>query len=186
MNQVRIIGGRWRGRKIEFPDVEGLRPTPDRLRETLFNWLAPLLPNARCLDLFAGSGALGFEALSRGAAHTVFVERDKLVCRALKSQAATFQTKDVEIVNEDALQYLTRNQQTFDIIFLDPPFHTGLFAKSLAQLQRYPCWSSSAWLYCEIEREIAWPSMPDNWSIWREKNTKEIQCQLVNLKKLTT
>ena len=123
-NQLRIIGGKWRGRKIKFPDIEGLRPTPDRVRETLFNWLSPVIIGAKCLDLFAGSGALGFEALSRGASKTVFVDSNNLVTQQLQYNQQLFQCSDIEIHKMSAEQYLQTTEKSFDIIFLDPTLKT--------------------------------------------------------------
>lgn len=128
-NQVRIIGGAHRGRKLHFQAAPGLRPTPDRVRETLFNWLGQRLHGLRCLDLFAGSGALGFEALSRGAAEVVLVERDARACAALEQNAAVL---GGQVVRADGLSYLKGNIGAFDVIFIDPPFAEGLWAKALA------------------------------------------------------
>lgn len=122
-NKVRIIGGAWRRRLLAFPDAEGLRPTSDRVRETLFNWLGQTLDGLTCLDLFAGSGALGFEALSRGAKSVVMVEKERAVLRTLQENAATLGARNAEIVHADALHYLPRETRCFNVIFLDPPFH---------------------------------------------------------------
>ncbi|TPW17985.1 MAG: methyltransferase, partial [Halothiobacillaceae bacterium] len=120
-NSLRIIGGTWRSRRLEFPTVEQLRPTPDRVRETLFNWLQHRIGGARCLDLFAGSGALGFEALSRGANEVVFVEIDPAAVQALRANAQRLQADNAQIIHEEALRYLAKPADPFDIIFLDPP-----------------------------------------------------------------
>ncbi|MDE1982493.1 MAG: 16S rRNA (guanine(966)-N(2))-methyltransferase RsmD [Betaproteobacteria bacterium] len=121
-SQIRIIGGRWRGRSIRFQAEPGLRPTPSRVRETLFNWLGQTLPGYRCLDLYAGSGALGFEALSRGAAHVVFVERQRETARQLRENAARLGAEGAEIVLSEAMGWLQRDERKFDLVFLDPPF----------------------------------------------------------------
>lgn len=121
-NRVRIIGGRWRGRKLHFPDGAGLRPTGDRIRETLFNWLQPVLPGARCLDLFAGSGALGFEALSRGAASCVLVEQNPQAWRCLQQARQLLDTEDATIIHADSKSWLASATGPFDIVFIDPPF----------------------------------------------------------------
>jgi 16S rRNA (guanine966-N2)-methyltransferase len=120
--RIRIIGGEYRGRRIAVPDRPGLRPTPDRVRETLFNWLGQSLEGLACLDLFAGSGALGFEAASRGAARVVMVEQDRAVFDALKNTRGLIGARQVELVLDDAFAYLKRNQESFDVVFLDPPF----------------------------------------------------------------
>ena len=121
-NELRIIGGRWRGRKLRFPAAEGLRPTPDRVRETLFNWLAPTIAGARCLDLFAGSGALGLEALSRGASDVEFVERAPAVAHHLRETLAVLAPAAGRVVQGDAEAYLAGPAAPFDVVFLDPPF----------------------------------------------------------------
>lgn len=136
-NKVRIGGGAWRSRLLRFPDALGLRPTPDRVRQTLFNWLGQELPGRVCLDLFAGSGALGFEALSRGAAGVVMVEQSPPVFRALQQNAQLLQAEKAQLVRADALQFLAQNTQQFDVIFLDPPFAQGWLEKLLPQLPRH-------------------------------------------------
>ena len=134
--QVRIIGGNWRSRRIGFPDRPGLRPTPDRVRETLFNWLGQDLSGYHCLDLYAGSGVLGFEALSRGASHVTLVERDALVARALESSAKELNAVGSRIICSDALKFLRQatNRERYDLIFLDPPFSDGMPEGVLAVL----------------------------------------------------
>ncbi len=132
-NRVRIIGGTWRRRRLRFPDVPGLRPTPDRVRETLFNWLGQDLAGLRCLDLFAGSGALGFEAASRGAAEVVMVERDGVALTALRENKAMLVAGQVEIVPGDGLAYLAGDCGLFDVIFLDPPYAVNFLPQSLAR-----------------------------------------------------
>ncbi|KTD64392.1 16S rRNA (guanine(966)-N(2))-methyltransferase RsmD [Legionella spiritensis] len=120
--QIRIIGGRFRGKKLDFPDVAGLRPTSDRVRETLFNWLMHEVRDKRCLDAFAGSGALGFEACSRGAGHVTFLEQFPKVFHHLKKTLPAFDCKNLEVIHTDAIHYLQTNDSQFDIVFLDPPF----------------------------------------------------------------
>jgi len=133
-NRVRIIGGRYRRRLIEFPDRDGLRPTPDRVRETLFNWLGQDLPGWHCLDLFAGSGVLGFEAASRGAARVTMVECDAAASVALIRNRALLQADEVEVLRDDACIWLARDQAAWDLIFLDPPFASGLAGQILPGL----------------------------------------------------
>jgi 16S rRNA (guanine966-N2)-methyltransferase len=133
-NRVRIIGGHWRSRVIVFPPAAQLRPTPDRVRETLFNWLGQRLDGLACLDLFAGSGALGFEALSRGAARVVMVERDRAVARALRDNAQKLEAENAEVVEGDAIAYLSRPPEKFDVVFLDPPFASDLALHALSAL----------------------------------------------------
>jgi len=133
-NRVRIIGGAYRRRLLDFPSADGLRPTPDRVRETLFNWLGQDLQGWVCLDLFAGSGALGFEAASRGVARVVMVERERPACDALLRNRHLLGAAAVDVQRGDALGWLARNRETFDLIFVDPPFTSGLAATALAQL----------------------------------------------------
>jgi len=133
-NRVRIIGGHYRRRLLDFPDSTGLRPTPDRVRETLFNWLGQDLPGWTCLDLFAGSGALGFEAASRGAERVVMIERDPKAIGALEKNRVALGANQVDILRTDALAWLAHNRETFDLVFVDPPFDSGLAGPVLAEL----------------------------------------------------
>ncbi len=133
-NRLRIVGGLWRSRVLRFPDAQGLRPTPDRVRETLFNWLGQRLGGLDCVDLFAGSGALGFEAKSRGAARAVLVERDARVVAQLRESARELGAEGVEIVHDDALGWLARGAERFDVAFVDPPYDSGLAAPAMAAL----------------------------------------------------
>jgi 16S rRNA (guanine966-N2)-methyltransferase len=154
LNQVRIIGGVHRRRLLRFPDAEGLRPTPDRVRETLFNWLGQDLEGIHCLDLFAGSGALGFEAASRGAGRVVMVEQSPKVLGALRDSAALLGNPPaVEIVRGDALQYLGSTKAKFDLIFLDPPYHKGWIPRLAPLLPGIA--SEDAAIYVEAETELA-------------------------------
>ncbi len=134
-NTLRIIGGLWRSRIIEFPDVTGLRPTPDRVRETVFNWLGRDLAGLACLDLFAGSGALGFEALSRGAASVVMVEKHPAALRALKENAQKLHAENLTVVRGDALEFARSARSGFDVVFIDPPYGLGLQAAALAAVR---------------------------------------------------
>lgn len=176
--RVRLIGGRWRGTRLEVPDVDGLRPTGDRVRETLFNWLMPALPGARVLDLFAGSGALGLEAVSRGAAQAVLVERDALLAAALRGTAARLGAgESVEVVQADALAWLARGGVgRFDIVFVDPPFAAGLWDAVLVALS--PLLAADAWLYVEAANDAAW-SLPAGWRAHREGRTRDVHYLLL-------
>jgi len=133
-NQVRIIGGRWRGRKVSFPDVAGLRPTSDRVRETVFNWLQPVIAGARCLDLFAGSGAFGFEAASRGASRVLMIDRDARVAAGLNQLCVRLDATEIEVRCQDALTFLDGKPEPFDILFLDPPFRSGLLSPVVGRI----------------------------------------------------
>ena len=162
---MRIIAGQWRGRNIEFPNLKSLRPTPDRVRETLFNWLSPSIAGARCLDLFAGSGALGFEALSRGAAHAVLVDNNARVCKQLKEQARILNAGNIRIVHQEATEFIADNRDSFDIVFIDPPFNSKL-ASTLADLfLEHPILNSEALLYVEIPISER-PKTPETWRGW--------------------
>ena len=134
--RIRIVGGVWRSRSINVPSRPGLRPTPDRVRETVFNWLGQDLSGRICLDLFAGSGALGFEAASRGAARVVMVENDRVALAALKASRSALGASAVEIVAGDALAFLARGSERFDVVFLDPPFRQNLLPDVLSRLTR--------------------------------------------------
>lgn len=152
-NRVRIVGGIHRSRILRFPARAGLRPTPDRVRETLFNWLGQDLSGRECLDLFAGSGALGFEAASRGASRVVMVENDPVVWRALERNRAALGCEDVvELHRADALEFVRDAEQSFDIVFLDPPFDSGLLARLTAALPRLT--RSGGMVYVESSRGV--------------------------------
>ncbi|MEJ2644652.1 MAG: 16S rRNA (guanine(966)-N(2))-methyltransferase RsmD [Gammaproteobacteria bacterium] len=173
-NQLRIIGGAWRGRRLAFPPVPGVRPTPDRVRETLFNWLAPVIVGARCLDLFAGSGALGLEAASRGAAQVLLVDSDRRVAAALREHAARLQAGVVEVVQADALAFLTGTASPFDVVFLDPPFSQGLLAPCVARLEAGGWLATEGYLYLEAERALVAPPLPEGWEIVRSKTAGQV------------
>jgi 16S rRNA (guanine966-N2)-methyltransferase len=173
-NQLRIIGGEWRGRKLRFPDVEGLRPTTDRVRETLFNWLQPVIHGARCLDLFAGSGALGLEALSRGAANVCFVDSDRRAVQSLKDNLALLQDQAGTVVQADALTYLKAGPQPFDIVFLDPPFRKELLQPCLELLYSEGWLADNARLYIEVEQELGEPELPPGWEWQRSKKAGQV------------
>jgi 16S rRNA (guanine966-N2)-methyltransferase len=134
LQTIRIIAGKWRGRKITFPDVEGLRPTPNRVRETVFNWLMPILPGARCLDLFAGSGALGFEALSRGAKEVLMFDRSKEVVDSLRANVNRLEAQQAQIFHANIPKEWPLAGEKFDVVFLDPPFKSGLLELTLELL----------------------------------------------------
>jgi len=173
-NEVRIVGGRWRGRRIRFPADASVRPSPDRVRETLFNWLAPAIRGARCLDLFAGSGVLGFEALSRGAAHAVLVDRDRAVVRHLRETARTLGAEGAEVVAADAMDWLHRGRGPFDVVFLDPPFDSGLLPSLLARLDQPGCLAPGAFVYVERPAREGPPALPAGWELHRSGKAGEV------------
>ena len=173
--KIRIIGGQWRGRKLEVPDNLDLRPTPDRVRETLFNWLTMHLPESRCLDLFAGSGALGIEAISRGAKQAVLVEKEYDIVQSLKEQVTVLATNKVEIICANTLAFLKRTASAFDIVFLDPPFNSDLLLNQSCILLEQQGWlNPHALIYLEMKRGSASPQLPDNWKIIRHKTAGQV------------
>jgi len=175
LNSVRIIGGDWRRRILRFPDSEGLRPTPDRVRETLFNWLGQDLDGEDCLDLFAGSGALGFEAASRGARRVVMVEKSPPVLAALRENARNLHAESrVEIVGGDAIQYLASTQGKFDLIFADPPYKQGWIDKLAPHLPRLL--NEDGAIYVEAEYGI--DSLGD-WHTVRSGKAGEVRYHLL-------
>ena len=171
---LRIIGGSWRGRRLRFPPSPQIRPTPDRVRETLFNWLGLRVAGARCLDLFAGSGALGLEALSRGAAHVTFVEHDAAAAREIAARLAEWGARAAGVEPVDALVFLERTPAApFDIAFLDPPFASGLLAEAAARLERGAWLAAGALIYIECPA-AATPLVPPAWTAFRAKQAGEV------------
>ena len=167
--QIRIIGGQWRGRKLPVPESPGLRPTTDRVRETLFNWLAPSIVDASCLDCFAGSGALGLEALSRYAANATLLEMERGVAQQLQKNLATLKASNAKVVNTNTLAFLAQAGAPHDIVFVDPPFRKGLLEETLKLLENNGWLSDEALIYIESEVENGLPPVPMNWHVYREK-----------------
>jgi len=164
--RLRIVGGTLRGSRLDVPAAPGLRPTPDRVRETLFNWLAPFVQGASCLDLYAGTGALGIEALSRGAAQVDFVETDTRLATLLRENLLRLkQTATVQ--RSDALQFLAANSTRYDIVFLDPPFTAGLWTEVASALEARDRLQPGALIYVESPAQEI-PPMPPNWALHRE------------------
>jgi 16S rRNA (guanine966-N2)-methyltransferase len=172
-NQLRIIAGRWRGRKLSFAPVPGLRPTPDRVRETVFNWLSPVIRDARCLDLYAGSGALGIEAASRGAAEVVLVDNDPAIVQTLREQLQLLEASQVRVIQADVGNWLSVNPAPFDIVFLDPPFRENLLAGSIRQLEDGGWLYADALVYIEAEKDLV-PDLPAGWEIYRSKSAGQV------------
>ncbi len=171
---LRIIGGTWRGRKLRFPADTGIRPTPDRVRETLFNWIGASVRGAQCLDVFAGSGALGLEALSRGAAHVTFLEREAAAARALELLLKQWQAADAQVVRADALEYLAGAARPMDIVFLDPPFGAQLLSDTAALLEQRRWLKAKALIYVECAARAAPPSLPRSWQALKAKRAGEV------------
>jgi 16S rRNA (guanine966-N2)-methyltransferase len=175
-NRVRIIAGKWRSRIVHFPATAELRPTPDRVRETLFNWLGQRLDGQACLDLFAGSGALGFEALSRGARRVVMVESDRKVAAALRESARELGAAGVEVVNDEALAWLARTDERFDLAFVDPPYASALAQSALAALPSRL--NPGARVYAESARPL---ELPAGWRVVREDRAGAVRYGLYEL-----
>ncbi len=175
--RIRIIGGRWRNTRLSVPSSPGLRPSSDRVRETLFNWLAPMLPGARVIDVFAGTGALGLESVSRGADHAVLLERDPALVQSLRQLVQRLSAQEsVDVVQGDALAWLARyNGQGFDLAFVDPPFDADLWQLALAAL--LPRLLPGAWLYLESPHDKV-PALPAGWALHREARTREVRFAL--------
>lgn len=181
---VRIIGGRWRGRRLPVPDLPGLRPSGDRGRETLFNWLAPWIRGARCADLFAGSGALGFEAASRGAKSVVLIEKAVAAVSTLQRNRETLLARDsgldVQVLKQDALAWLKDCEpQSLDIVFVDPPFGTGLEKRALELMADGDCLADGALVYLETGKQEAGLLPGTAWEIVKEKSLGEVQMRLL-------
>lgn len=185
-NRVRIIGGDWRSRLINFPDSAALRPTPDRVRETLFNWLAPDIDGARCLDLFAGSGALGFEAASRGASTVLMVERERAVCAALEANRAALNASQVTIVRADAVDFLRGAQGTqgvYDVVFLDPPFTSSASAAGTLWETLFEWLPGRLAPHAVVYRESGSNNpAPPGWDIHKQGRAGQVHYQLLKLK----
>lgn len=177
-NQVRIIGGLWRSRIIRFPPIAGLRPTPDRVRETLFNWLRDDIEGAACLDLYAGSGALGFEAASRGAARVVQVEENGVAFKALLTNADILGAAQIEPVRAEVRRFLTTHPETFDVVFLDPPFAADLVLETCALLADGAWLSRSAKIYVESPIQESGTDWPRAWRQIKHKQAGAVSFRL--------
>jgi len=176
---IRIIAGTWRSRKLKVLTKTGLRPTPERLRETLFNWLNLEIINSRCLDLFAGSGALGFEAASRGAQQVWLVERDNAIIHCLNQQVNQFAASQIKVIRADALQLLKKKPDSvFDIVFLDPPFNTALLEPCCRLLEQGEWLNTQAWIYLEQATGQTIPHLPSTWHIVRQQKAGLVACYL--------
>lgn len=175
---VRIIAGKWRSRRLKVPNVQDLRPTPDRVRETVFNWLGPFLPGARCLDLFAGSGVLGFEAASRGASYVEMVDQAAEVVRLLKEEALLFQAENINIYRASVPNQLIAPSQPFDIVFLDPPYKANLLTSTCDYLEANSFLNSGALIYLEADKVIEDNVLPKNWRIIKSQKAGQVSYHL--------
>ncbi|MBY7843187.1 16S rRNA (guanine(966)-N(2))-methyltransferase RsmD [Vibrio fluvialis] len=180
--QVRIISGLWRGRKLPVHDAEGLRPTTDRVKETLFNWIAQDIPHARCLDLFAGSGGLGFESASRQADKVTMLEMNPQAFAQLKTNIAALKASNIEAVNTDTLAYLKQPGQAYDVVFIDPPFRQGLLQETVQLLEQNGWLAANAMIYIESEKELPLTELPESWQLYREKLAGQVCYRLFERK----
>jgi 16S rRNA (guanine966-N2)-methyltransferase len=178
MGKVRLISGKWRSRLLKFPSVPGLRPTLDRVRVTLFNWLMPHVRDAVCLDLFAGTGALGFEALSRGAAKVTFVESEESLVTALYSNAFLLGADNMEVIHATFPELPVSPEASFDIVFLDPPFGKGLVSLALKWLADSHALKLNALIYIETEKQLALPELPLGWEVIKSSKTSTLNFYL--------
>ena len=177
-NKVRVIGGKWRGHVVLFPSNATLRPTPNRVRETVFNWLGQDMSGKVCLDLFSGSGAMGIEAASRGSEHVVMVETDRKVYRAIQSSLQKLQANNIELLMTDALKFIMSDQRLFDVIFLDPPYQSGLLPELLNLLPSHLTQDGLIYL------EAGSSSKPnEGWSVWRGSQAGRVHYQLLKYEK---
>lgn len=177
-NRLRIIAGEWRGRKLAFPDHDGLRPTTDRIRETVFNWLQSRLSGARVLDLFAGSGALGLEAASRGASEVVMIDNHAAAIDAINAHCSLLKASQIEALNVDALEYVEQCESPFDVIFIDPPFATDLLQTLLPQLLQPKMLKENAMVYVEAPKSVQL-TLPTPYDWHRHKITGDVQFGLI-------
>jgi 16S rRNA (guanine966-N2)-methyltransferase len=181
-NRLRIIGGQWRGRKLEFPNVAAIRPTPDRVRETVFNWLQNDIVGARCLDLFAGSGALGLEALSRGAAQVEFVDCEPRIGQYLRATLQKLETSFGTVHTADSLKWLGESKQSFDVVFLDPPFGANVLPTVCQRLEQGSWLNPDALIYLESASSGGPPQLPVNWALIKSKTTGQVGYHLARRK----
>jgi 16S rRNA (guanine966-N2)-methyltransferase len=174
--QLRIVAGNWRSRLLQIADVPGLRPTSARIRETLFNWLTPGIHGATCLDLCAGTGALGLEALSRGAARAVFVEQSSLAANVLRDNVQTLNATAAEVLNVDARRFLEQaDHEQFDLVFLDPPFAADMHGDLCRLLTEQGWLAEQAKIYVEMDKAQSESSLPDSWQILKNKTAGNVR-----------
>jgi 16S rRNA (guanine966-N2)-methyltransferase len=176
--RLRIVAGKWRSRLLPIADVPGLRPTSERIRETLFNWLAATIEGSRCLDLYAGSGALGLEALSRGASEVVFVENSSDAVAVLEESIAALDAAGARVVAIDALRYLRGDAEPFDIVFLDPPFAADLLEDLCRLLDERDWLAAGARVYLEQDHDRPLPRLPDGWTVLKQKTAGKVRYTL--------
>jgi len=173
-SKLRIIAGDWRSRQLVFADTPGLRPTPSRVRETVFNWLQQNIRGSKCLDLFAGSGALGFEAASRGARSVLMVENNAIACRLIKENTVKLSAEQIKIKQADVFNFLAGDAAPFNIVFLDPPFSKGLAPQACHWLEDKGWLAAQAKIYVEVESQLILDDMPENWTCLKNKLAGEV------------
>jgi 16S rRNA (guanine966-N2)-methyltransferase len=173
--RLRVIAGAWRGRRITFAEIPGLRPTPDRVRETLFNWLQSFIVGARCVDLFAGSGALGFEAASRGARQVIMLDVNPRAIWGLRETSKMLQAPQIKIIHADTLTWLNNTSKVFDIMFVDPPFGKNLLPAVLQILDRRAVLKTSARVYMEFNAAQPVPTLPPGWELLRSQKAGQVR-----------
>ncbi len=178
-SNIRIIGGKWRSRKVSFETKEALRPTPDRVRETLFNWLAPHIVGTTCLDLYAGSGVLGFEALSRGAKAVFTLEADRENCLRIEQNKKILQADGMSVLNKSVTDWLIKDPFVADIIFVDPPYKLNLLLPTFELLERYNWVQTGSLIYFEQGYPIDPGPLPESWSLWRNGKAGNVYYYLV-------
>jgi 16S rRNA (guanine966-N2)-methyltransferase len=176
--EVRIIAGKWRGRRLQVPDVKDLRPTPDRVRETLFNWLAPHIVGTYCLDLFAGTGVLGFEALSRGAAHVVMVDQSVEVVQQLQAAANMFGAENANIYRANVPAQLKPVTRPFDVVFLDPPYQANVLLPCCHYLEDHGFLAEIAYIYLEAQQVIKDNELPSSWRLIKNQQAGQVAFHL--------
>jgi 16S rRNA (guanine966-N2)-methyltransferase len=175
---IRIIAGKWRGRKLPVHNIEGLRPTTDRIKETVFNWLMNDVVGSSCLDCFAGSGSLGLEALSRGAKSLTLIEKDSQAAKQINANLSLLNADNATVEKADSLAYLTTVQQQYDLVFIDPPFRKNLAEPICQLLETAELLTLNALIYVEIESELVDFSVPNNWSLIKEKSAGQVSFRL--------
>ncbi|AYY82930.1 MULTISPECIES: 16S rRNA (guanine(966)-N(2))-methyltransferase [Proteus] len=178
MGQIRVIGGKWRGRKLPVLDSQGLRPTTDRVKETLFNWLMPIIQDARCLDCFAGSGGLGIEALSRYARETTFIEYERPVAKQITANLALLNADNGHVIQDSALSVLAKQGTPYNVVFLDPPFHKGMLSDTIQLLENNGWLAQDCYIYIEEEVKAQTYTIPPHWTLHREKIAGQVAYRL--------
>ncbi|NTS78593.1 16S rRNA (guanine(966)-N(2))-methyltransferase RsmD [Catenovulum sp. SM1970] len=180
---VRIIAGLFKGKKLPVHDVEGLRPTTDRVKETVFNWLMFDINDKKVLDCFAGAGSLGFEALSRGAASLTLIEKDKHAATQLKTNAQTLKPDITNVVNSDALTFLNQSQEQYQLVFIDPPFRQNLASQACQIIEQRNLLTNDALVYIEVESELSDAFWPSHWQLKKEKTAGQVTYRLFSVEK---